>query len=1031
MALLTPPDGTANAAGAANAAGTAGAHSSTSTSTSTSPKARTAPAQFQYTTLAHQTQAVQSIADVFADVRFAAPPNVHANPVMVPGEAAPTLRANLLAIRARNQVLAGEVQVPVTHTPALALDVLMETGTGKTFTFIETMHRLHKEKKLAKFIVLVPSNAIRQGTLKSLQTTATFFARQYDQKISVYNYSAKTVQGFIHAANAGISVLVATYQSFAGDSKVINKRGVEANLFGHAKSFMEALAVIRPVLLIDEPHRFEGKVVQEFLPKFNPLLTIRFGATFKNDEYKNLVYTLDSLEAFRQRLVKGITVDTVGAGADMAQVLCFTASSGTGKERSAQVAYQTLAGKNAAVALQAKDNLGERTGIAFLDGHVVEAVTAKEVRFTNDFVLALGEPASCGMLAEQTQALIIERSIANHFEREEALFQRGIKALSLFFIDSVVKYLPDGNKPAVVRQAFEAHYRTQLAQVLQKPDLHPGYRAYLERSAGDIGRVHKGYFARSHSEKGEEEAIGLILQEKEKLLSFDTDLRFIFSMWALQEGWDNPNIFTLCKLAPSNSKITKLQQIGRGLRLAVNQQLERVQSDDPAFDEVNELVVVVPASEGDFVAAIQNEIAAHSVRRIARVISHDALAASGVGMNPFVTVALFHALAQCGAGQLDMATGTLELQPDAQVFRQQRSAIQQVLAQVPGLQAPAAQAMLEYLDAYYDGQGQVKHKQDKKPLALSVNPARYQQFRQLWENLNRDAVLRYELDADTLVDKVLARISTDFQVRPLTLSVTRTQAVQNLHQAHSTEGSYEVRPQALYTLSEFVRELANLTRLSYHTVARVLGQMPPDKFAQIRHNESRALTTLRDLVLGCVYELLVNKVTYELREVRALTSLTDKDGKLIASLAASLCGAEMHAIGNPQVQARSLYEGSAMPVDSQIERGTVDESHQARITVFAKLPKINIPTPAGRYNPDFGYALTQDGKAQALYLVVETKGYDSYSDIPTKEKWKIDSARKFFAALQALPDLKAQGVQIRFETKINNDSLAQLISSMK
>ena len=169
-----------------------------------------APAQFQYSTLAHQTQAVQSLADVFADVRFVAPQNVHANPVMVPGEAAPTLRANITAIRARNHVQAGEVLVPVTHTPALALDVLMETGTGKTFTFIETIHRLHRDKKISKFIVLVPSNAIRQGTLKSFQSTAAFFAKQYDQHINVYNYSAKTVGGFIHAANAGISVLVAT-----------------------------------------------------------------------------------------------------------------------------------------------------------------------------------------------------------------------------------------------------------------------------------------------------------------------------------------------------------------------------------------------------------------------------------------------------------------------------------------------------------------------------------------------------------------------------------------------------------------------------------------------------------------------------------------------------------------------------------------------------------------------------------------------------------------------------------------------------
>lgn len=189
--------------------------------------------QFQYSTLAHQTAAVQSIADVFADVRFVPPVNVQSNPTIVPSEAAASLKANIEAIRARNNVYAGDVMVHSTPLPALGLDILMETGTGKTFTFIETMHKLHKDKGLCKFIILVPSNAIRQGTLKSLQTTAEFFSKQYDgQKINVYNYSARTVHGFINAAaagSAGISVLVATYQSFAGDSKVINQRGVEAN----------------------------------------------------------------------------------------------------------------------------------------------------------------------------------------------------------------------------------------------------------------------------------------------------------------------------------------------------------------------------------------------------------------------------------------------------------------------------------------------------------------------------------------------------------------------------------------------------------------------------------------------------------------------------------------------------------------------------------------------------------------------------------------------------------------------------------
>lgn len=988
-----------------------------------------ATAQFQYTTLAHQTAAVQSLADVFNDVRFVLPVNVQANPTLVPGEASAALRDNIKAIRLRNNVTAGEVQVPVTNTPALGLDVLMETGTGKTFTFIETIHRLHRDKKLSKFIVLVPSNAIRQGTLKSFQTTAAFFAKQYDQHINVYNYSAKTVGGFIHAANAGISVLVATYQSFAGDGKVINQRGVEANLFGHAKSYMEALAVIRPVLIIDEPHRFEGKQTQEYLARFNPLLTIRFGATFKAKDkaesdalkYKNLVYTLDSLEAFRQRLVKGIVVDTVGTGTAATQALTYLSTHGTAKERCAHVQYHTATGTTATVELKAKDNLGDKTTLVFLDGHVVENITAKEVLFTNGFALPLGDPTAYGMLAEQTQSLIVECAVSNHFEREEDLFKRGIKSLSLFFIDAVAKYMPEGQKPAVLLDAFEFHYRAHLAKTLAKPDLHPPYRAYLERSAQDIGRVHKGYFARSHSEKGEEEAIKLILQEKEKLLSFETDLRFIFSMWALQEGWDNPNVFTLCKLAPSNSKITKLQQIGRGLRLAVNQQLARVQADDPAFDDINQLVVVVPASEGDFVGAIQSEIAAHSVRQVARVINQESLAVSGISMNPFVTVALFQALAQCGAGTIDMTTGTLTLQPDATTFKRQRAVIEGVLATVPGLSTAHARAMLLYLDTYYDGYGQVKAKQDKPKPNLHVNAAQFAKFKDLWERLNQDTVLHYELDSPALVDNIVQQLGTDFSVRPLTIQITRTADVQSLYSAQSTQTSYEVKSHTVFTLAGFVRELANATKLSYHTVALCLARMPAEKFAQIRHNEGRSLSALRDVMLGCVYELLIHKVSYQLRQTKIKTSLTDNTGALLETLSVSLCGSEQHAITNVEVRSRSLYLDDFMPVDSQIERDTVDESHGQRITVFAKLPKVDIPTPVGKYNPDFGYAVLQGDDAQALYLVVETKGYDNHGDIPTQERRKIDSAKRFFEAL------REQGTPVEFHTKLNRETLAQII----
>lgn len=992
--------------------------------------------QFQYTRLAHQAQAVQAIADVWADVRFLAPADVQANPRFSLTASAPVLKANIQAVRARLGITTGPVEVSAApDAPPLTVDVLMETGTGKTFTFIETIHKLYQQHRLSKFVVLVPSNAVRQGTLKSLQTTAAFFAREYNQQtITVYNYSDKTVAGFIHAANQHISVLVATYQAFAGDSKLIHKRGIEANLLGHAKSYMEALAVLRPVVIIDEPHRFEGKQTQAYLSKFNPLMILRFGATFKKDEYRNLIYTLDSLEAFRRRLVKGITVDTVGTGEDAVQVLCLQEVNGPAKARVARVMYRTATGKTARVDVQVKDNLGEKTGLSFLNGHVVETIALKELCFTNGFVLPLGEATAYGMLADEMQSLIIERAVANHFEREEALFKRGIKALSLFFIDAVSKYLPQSAAsasaqqaaaPAIVRTLFEQHYRRHLHETLAKPDLDPHYRAYLLRSVADVGVVHKGYFARSHSEKGEEEAIALILKDKEKLLSFDTDLRFIFSMWALQEGWDNPNVFTLCKLAPSASKITKLQQIGRGLRLAVTQQLERVPSDDAAFDEINDLVVVVPASEGDFVAAIQNEIAAHSIKHIAHELRQETLVANGISDNPFTAVGLLLALGQCGAGRLDTAMGTLHLQSNPSTFKAQRATIEQAIQQAPHITPREAQALMMLLDAHYDTTGQVKRKQSTALPTVSVNAAQYRHFKDLWANLNRDVCLRYELDAAQLVKNILQRIERSFEVRPLSMQVTRETKVQTLHEVRSTQSNYTVATHTVFDLRAFVRELAQQTHLSLHTIGRVLAQMSPAKFEQIRHNEQRALTTLRDLMLRCVYELQVHSVRYELRECRIQTALTDNTGRLLETLPLAYCGKETYAIRNPVVHQKSLYAQPWMPVDSQIERDTVDESQDTRIVVFAKLPKVDIPTPAGKYNPDFGYVVTQNATAQALYLVVETKGYDTPEDIPERERWKIESARRFFEALQA------KGIPVRYETKVNHEQLAQLLAQIE
>jgi type III restriction enzyme len=986
-------------------------------------------AQFQYSRLAHQAQAVQSLALVFEDVALQPAFHAQANPLFNLQACQLQLQANIESVRQRNGVTHGPVAVDPSHALGLSLDIMMETGTGKTFTFIESIHMLHQRHGLSKFIVLVPSNAIRQGTLNSLRTTAEFFAKEYNnQKIAVYNYSDKTIGGFLHAANRGIAVMVATYQSFAGENRVMNQRGVEANLFGHAKSYMDALAALSPVLIIDEPHRFEGRVVQNYLPKFKPLLTLRFGATFRNDEYRNLIYTLDSVSAFRQRLVKGITVDTVGLGAEDAQMLCLRAVTGSGSNRAAKVAFNTLDGKNKTVSLQRKDNLGDKTKLPYLSGHVVENITRSELLFTNGFTLPLQAPQAMGMLAENMQSAIIERAVANHFEREEGLFKRGIKSLTLFFIDAVGKYLPQDQQVTPVRQAFEQHYQTHLQKTLAKPTLDKAYRAYLQRTAQEISKVHKGYFAASHSDKSQEEAINLILKDKEKLLSFDTDLRFIFSMWALQEGWDNPNVFTLCKLAPSPSKITKLQQIGRGLRLAVNQRLERVTHDEPEFDTINDLVVVVPASEADFVEAIQTEIAAHSLGNPEGSFDAKWLEDEKAAPNAQVAARLLDKLVELGVVSLDETTIKAKLVMTPIDFQSQRSSLLSALSGVNGNTPLHAEQLMRWLGNYMSGAGRTKRKDKRPPTHLKVDAERFKHFKALWDQLNRDTRMTFELDTEVLVQHVLESVRQNFHVHPLTFSVTRQRGVEKVEQEHRVEvakGGYTLHSPGFFSLGGFMRELSNQTRLSSHTVADILRQMPEEQFKKICTNEQRALSQLSELIKRCVYELLIQKVSYELLELKVkTTALTDSTGVLLETIPVNLCGKELHPIRNQAVRALSLYTDPSMPVDSDIERKTVDESQLESVTVFAKLPRIGIDTPAGQYNPDFGYAVHRPEGGPVLYLIVETKGYSTLGDASPKERCKINSARKFFEAL------KAEGVPVRFESKLDGEKLGSLVASI-
>jgi type III restriction enzyme len=975
--------------------------------------------KIKFDRLDYQEKAVNSISNVFKNVAFEPNINAKSNPNFSLNTTRAILAENIKSVREQNGVTIGDVSIK----DELVLDTLMETGTGKTFTFLESIYRLNRDYGLSKFIVLVPSNAIRQGTLKNIQITKEFFVKEYGKSISVFNYSEKTIGNYVNNSNQNISVLVATYQSFNKAKNTINKRGVEKSLIGRAKSYMEAVAELRPVIVIDEPHRFEGKQTTEYLKKFNPLFTLRFGATFKDDVYKNLIYTLDSIDAFSGGLVKGITVDTIGNQNIEDHTLELKKVVGrTQKDYVASIAYKDIEGKNKTCELSKGDNFGELVKIAYLNSYVVEKITKKEILFSNGISLLLDEVESYGVLFDEMQKVIVDKAIKNHFEREEALFKLGIKAICLFFIDGVSKYLKDDGTQGVLAELFEKLYLKNLEEILER-ELDEKYRVYLERSKESIKQIHHGYFAKSSKIKDEEEAIALILNKKEELLSFDTDLRFIFSQWALQEGWDNPNVMTLCKLAPSNSKITKLQQIGRGLRLAVNQKGERITKEHEAFDFVNELFVVVPSTEENFVTSIQNEISEHSVKKVAKLFNEEIMVENEIATTARFAVRLLDELEALGFISID-DEGMSKITLTKEVYDTKSKALKAI--EMKGVDSEKLKA---YFDAFFKTTHRIKTKESCKPKKkknIKIHAQNFRHFQTLWESLNHEAVIKYEINTQELIESAVESINNGFEINGQDIIVRTDKEVENLEVSHGSTQTVKVENSSIFTLYEFIKSLSNATKLSMKTIATVLSKIDKEKFLIMTSNENMALARLKEVFISAIYKVIVNKISYEIKEVKVNnTAFIDKDGNLRSHLKGGALGKEVYAINNKTVLDKSIYDEKFMEVDSEIERDTIDESIHTNITVFGKLPSLKIPTPHGKsYSPDFAYVLN-DGEHQELYLVVETKGYDSFTKIGNDEQLKIKSAERFFETLK-----EQKGIEVTFKTKINGDELSQMIAKM-
>ncbi|MEJ8588582.1 type III restriction-modification system endonuclease [Helicobacter pylori] len=964
--------------------------------------------KIKFKRLDYQEQCRDQILGVFKGIYFREPENDAqriSNPVFEIGAIKDLLLENIQNLRSEQKITQGSVEID----KSLNCDILMETGTGKTFCFLECVYALHQNYRLSKFIVLVPSNAIKLGVLKSVEITREFFKSEYSTHLESY----EDIERFILASNHKCCVLVMTFSAFNKEKNTINQSCLEnINLFNGAKSYMQALASMRPIVILDEPHRFLGDKTKKYLEQLNALITLRFGATFK-DDYNNLIYALDSKKAFDCALVKSISVASVGESYE-----CFLELKGIEKRNGYEAAinYTNLENKTKSVKVKEHDNLGVVTQISALEDYIVEKITKTEIRFLNGFNLLLDQKEPFSHLLEGEQEVMLKEAIKSHFEREEGLFKKGIKALCMVFISGVNSYLSENEQPAKLALLFEKLYQQELEEVLKKP-LDENYRAYLERTKDAIYKVHGGYFAKSKKESDEAQVIALILKEKEKLLSFDSDLRFIFSQWALQEGWDNPNVMTICKLAPSHSNITKLQQIGRGLRLAVNDKGERITKEHADFDFVNELVVIVPQVEGDFVGAIQQEISEHSL--IKQAFSAEELEKSGIMVKKGYYGVLFEILEGLGFGE---KTGdeNFKLTLNQNEFLEKEPELEKLKDE----KYLDFEKLKDFLKDRLSGNSRVRNKNERKSEKIKINKENFKKFETLWEGLNHQARIAYAIDSESLIDEIVKKINASFNVSSKIVSVTTHKKVETMGNNAKTE-IFERESACVWSLHEFISALSNKVKLSFKSVAKVLENIDENKFELIKKNEQEGLRRLEELFLEIIYQNIKDKISYQMRETtiknRKNDAFYDEKGEIREFLHGGLVG-DKYEIRNASMREKCLYE-NFMQVESEIEKDTIEESNDTKIIVFGKLPRVKIPIGLNQtYSPDFGYVVENNDKK--VLLVVETKGVEHENELRPEEKRKISTAKKFFEAL------KKQGVNIEYKTKMRKDQLSTLINEV-
>ena len=945
--------------------------------------------------LNHQSHAVDSTIGVFQDIPIIQPTETdknHINPVF-DFQTGNTYPNNIRTIKENNGGISEKIK-----RDSNIIDIMMETGTGKTYTYTKTIFELNKQYGIFKFIVVVPTLSIKAGTIDFLKSDSSreHFKEQYGKTLHLHvveslknikskkSYIPPAVTSFVNSGNFeknSIQVLIINAGMINSDTM---QKSFDKGLFDKYTVPFDAIGATKPFMIIDEPHKFgTGNKTWENIQKMKPQFILRYGATFQG--YENLIYTLTAVDSFNRNLVKGVIGHITEFESGKNAIVKFIDSDGT--EASFELNEND---KRKTVKLKKKDSL--QTIHSEMSDLSIENLNKSTVVLSNGLEMKKGDKINPYSYAEKLQETMIQKAIQKHFELEKEFLTRDvkIKPLTLFFIDNIDEYR---NKDGYIKKMVEQLVKAEIENLLkEEEDVY--YKAFLEKSLNDVSATHGGYFSKDNSEKDEviEKEINEILHDKQEMLSLENPRRFIFSKWTLREGWDNPNVFQICKLRSSGSEISKLQEVGRGLRLPVNEYGNRVK------DEQFYLNYFVDFTESDFVDSLVNEINSKS-GAISMEQTPDKLSAEMIKK----ICELYETTEE----------DLLQILDDNDVIKRNNDFKENGFTYIK-----------HNYPKIFEGINSTKVRKatdDKKK--ITVRTDKYSELKDLWEKLNEKVILEYKFDKEAefknLFTEFLKAQKGNFTIDGVSERVAKVEIKDDRAIVNEAESIYGRNIATISTMkySDFLKELSKILNINLATIHQSIIDAGTDIN---KHLNPTTLRIIKDKFDHFLMANAIDKFSIEYKKVSNNihpTKLTDEKGNVLSEISASDIG-----IFFSDEDVAKTYFFDELYYDSELEMKNI-KTEINEVIVFTKIPKnsIKIPVAGGKtYSPDFAYVLKfKDGK-QKLNFIVETKDVGSDDGLREEEKAKIKHAEKFFGGQ----------VKIEFRKQFSNNKIVDLIREL-